>query len=115
MTKREMYNHIAAQLPNDTDVVEFCQHELELLERRSSSASSKPTKTQQENVAFKAAMLDTLVAADRPLTISELMEQCAALAGLKNQRVNALMTQLKTEGKVTRTEIKKRAYFAVAA
>ena len=44
-------------------------------------------------------------------TISELMKSIPALADLTNQRVSALVRQLKDEGKVTREEIKRKAYF----
>lgn len=114
MTKREMFAHISALCANDDEVVAFCAHETELLNRKSSASSGKPTKTQIENAGFKSNILDYLAEVDRPVTISEIMEGCASLAGLKNQRVNALVTQLKTAGSVVRTEVKGRAYFAIA-
>lgn len=113
MTKREMFAHISALCANDAEVVAFCEHETELLARKS-NASSKPTKTQIENAGFKSNILDYLATVDRPVTISEIMDGCSSLAGLKNQRVNALVTQLKTAGLVVRTEVKGRAYFAIA-
>ena len=42
------------------------------------------------------------------------MEQTEGLAGLKNQRVSAIMTQLKNAEKVVRTMEKKKAYFSLA-
>ena len=44
-------------------------------------------------------------------TISELMKAIPELADLTNQRVSALVRQLKDEGKVSREEIKRKAYF----
>ena len=41
------------------------------------------------------------------------MKGCAEIAGLSNQRVSALVRQLKDEGKVTREEIKRKAYFSL--
>ena len=113
MTKKEMFNHIAQINFNDPEVVAFCEHELELLNRKA-SGSSKPTKTQIENEGYKQAMLDTLTELDYPVTISELMDLCEGINGLKNQRVSALMTQLKKAGLVVRTEEKKKAYFTIA-
>lgn len=113
MTKKEMFALIAATNSNNAEIVAFCEHEMELLSRKS-GGSSKPTKTQLENETYKQAILDCLAIADRPLTISEIMETCAGIEGLKNQRVSALVTQLKTAGLVIRTEIKKKAYFSIA-
>lgn len=113
MTKREMYARIAEVNANDEEIVNFCNHEIELLNHKSSS-SSKPTKTQIENEAYKSAILEHLRASDRPLTISELMEECTGIAGLKNQRVSALVTLLKNAELVVRTQDKKKAYFSAA-
>lgn len=112
MTKNEMYSHIAAMCADDAEVVEFCAHQQELLARRSSTPH-KPTKTQVENEGFKVAIVDILAENDRPMTISEMLED-GRLEGLKNQRVNALVTQLKNANRVVRTEVKGKAYFSLA-
>lgn len=112
MTKNEMYSHIAAVCAEHQDIVEFCAHQQELLARRSSTPA-KPTKTQVENESYKAAIVDILAENDRPMTISEMMED-SRLDGLKNQRVNALVTQLKNANRVVRTEVKGKAYFSLA-
>ena len=113
MTKKEMFARIATVNSADAEIVAFCEHEIELLAKKG-SGSNKPTKTQVENEGFKQAMLDTMAEVDRPVTISELMEMCEGIAGLKNQRVSALMTQLKKAGMVVRTEDKKKAYFSIS-
>ena len=112
MTKKEMFAHIATVNSADQEIVDFCNHEIELLAKKA-SGSSKPTKTQVENETYKASILEILAEADRPLTISEMMED-DRLSGLKNQRVSALVTQLKKAEQVVRTEDKKKAYFSLA-
>ena len=112
MTKKEMFAHIAKINAEDLEIVNFCEHEIELLNRKKSS-SSKPTKTQIENEGYKNSILEILAETDRPLTISEMMED-SRLDGLKNQRVSALVTQLKNTEQVIRTEDKKKAYFSLA-
>lgn len=112
MTKKEMYMHIAEINANDSEIVAFCNHELELLNRKG-SGNRKPTETQVENERFKHNILEVLAEADRPLTISEIMAN-APLNGLTNQRVSALITQLKKAGLVVRTEEKRKAFFSLA-
>lgn len=112
MTKKEMFAHIKEINAQDSEVVAFCDHEIELLNKKS-SGSHKPTKTQVENEGYKAAILGILAENDKPMTISEMMED-GRLEGLKNQRVSALVTQLKKAGTVVRTEDKKKAYFNLA-
>ena len=45
-------------------------------------------------------------------TITDLMKEVVELADLSNQRVSALVRQLKEEGLVERTEEKRKAYFS---
>ena len=119
MTKKEMFEQIIKLVKEEdcsvlpSEFIEFCKHEIELLNKKSSS-SSKPTKTQVENENYKQVILDALAEADKPMTISEIMDYATGLEGLKNQRVSAIMTQLKNSGKVIRTEEKKKAYFSLA-
>ena len=120
MTKKEMFAEIIKMMNGEISsvtesaVIEFAEHEIELLNKKSSSSSGKPTKTQLENEGYKEVILEALATADKPMTISELMEYADGLAGLKNQRVSALMTQLKNANKVVRTMEKKKAYFSLA-
>ena len=110
VTKREMFEQIMGIEGVTPEIVEFCEHEIELLNRKRTS-ERKPTKTQIENEGYKTAILAILEKAEKPMTISEIM-QGEGLEGLKNQRVSAIVTQLKNAGLVVRTEIKKVAYFA---
>ena len=120
MTKKEMFAEIIKMMNGEISsvtesaVIEFAEHEIELLNKKSSSGSGKPTKTQVENEGYKEVILEALATADKPMTISELMEYAEGLAGLKNQRVSAIMTQLKNANKVVRTMEKKKAYFSLA-
>lgn len=112
MTKAEMFSLIADLLADNEDVVAFCEHEKELLAKKRASGS-KPTKTQIENEGIKATILENLANSEVAMTIGEL---CATngLDGLTNQRVSALVTQLKNDGKVIRTEVKGKAFFKLA-
>ena len=77
---------------------------------KKNSAERKPTATQTENVGLKNAIVEGMEVG-KAYTISDLMKSVPALADLTNQRVSALVRQLKDEGKVTREEIKRKAYF----
>lgn len=111
MTKKEMYVLIANVCADNAEIVEFCNHEVDLLNRK--GGTRKPSKNQVANIAFKETILNILTEADRPLTVSEVMGH-VGVEGLTNQRVSALLTQLKNEGKVVRTEVKRKAYFEIA-
>lgn len=112
MTKKEMFAEIRKAVAGNEEMVAFIDHEVELLNKKSTSAK-KPTKTQLENEAYKAEIVSALAEADKPVTIKELCEICDSIAGLTNQRITHMLTDLRKDGKVVRTQIKKVAYFAL--
>lgn len=114
MTKKEMFAEIRNIVADNAEMVAFIDHEIELLNRKS-SGERKPTKTQVENEQFKAAILTTLECADRAMTIKELQVECAAIAGLTNQRITHMLTDLRKDRKIMREYVKKVPYFAIGA
>lgn len=117
ITKRESFKMIIEVLENNdrADLVEVMNHEIELLDKK--KASGKMTKTQTENVGIKELILQALDTIGEPVTITDLLKNNVALydavAG-SNQKVSALMTQLKKENKVVRTTNGKKALFSIA-
>ncbi len=114
MTKKEMFTAIREAVADNTEMVAFIDHEIELLNRKS-SGTRKPTKVQLENDAFKADILDALARVDAPVTIKGLCAECASIATLTNQRITHLLTDLRKDGKVARSYVKKVAYFTLGA
>lgn len=114
MTKRDHFNALLAisEVANNPSLVDFINHELELLERKN-SALKKPTAKQEANKDIKAAILDAMED-EKLYTISDMMKEIGVLEGLSNQRVSALVRQLKLEGAIVRTEDKRKAYFSKA-
>jgi DNA-binding HxlR family transcriptional regulator len=96
-----------------TDLVDFIDHEVELLSKKSSKVA--PTKTQVENEKIKSVIVDTLKALDRPVVITELQSANEELATYSNQKISALLTQLVNANIVTREVDKKKAYFSIAS
>ena len=113
MTKREMFNEILAVVADNAEMVEFINHEIELLNRKS-SAVRKPTKNQLENEGFKADIVNYLKDADAPKTIKELQTAIPSLADLTNQRITHLLTDLVKAETLTKNYVKKTPYYSVA-
>ena len=94
-------------------LVEFINHEIELLDKKN-SADKKPTAQQTANESIKSAIVDFMVEGVK-YTITDLIKSVPECAELTNQRVSALIRQLIDEGKVLRTEDKRKAYFSLVA
>ena len=113
MTKKEMFEMIKGVCANDTRIVDFCEHEIELLNRKSSKSTQ--TKTQIENENIKGAIVNALTEIAKPVTITEMQELNTEMANYSNQKLSALLKQLvENDKKVVKTIDKKKSYFTVA-
>lgn len=112
MTKKDYFETIRDLVSDRADLVEFIDHEFDLLNRKSSTPR-KPSATQKENETFKADILAALATVTEPVTIRGLCDVCPSIAELSNQRITHMLTALRADGKVKRTYVKKVAYFAL--
>ena len=112
LTKMENYEKAVAlaEKNGDNELVKFFKHEMELLEKR--KTSGKKSEKNTENETYKEMILDVLATSENPLTISDIIKADSNLPN-SNQKISALVTQLKESGEVVRTEVKGRAYFAL--
>lgn len=81
--------------------------------QKRNSGDRKPSKTQVANEGLKADILAYLADGEKH-TVTEMMGAIASLEGASNQKVATLVTQLVKAQLVTREEIKRKAYFALA-
>jgi hypothetical protein len=116
MTKKEMFTLIATLNASNTEIVEFCNHEIELLERKKSQGNAKANEKMDSQVTL---VYNALVSVGKSITASELIAQ-GGLDELANesgvvstQKVSALLKKLVDSGKVSKFTDKKKTYFSV--
>ena len=114
MTKKEMFAEIRKVVISNEEMVAFIDHEIELLNRKSGSPK-KPTKTQVENDAYKATIVEYLTTVDAPKAIKEMQAEIADIAELTNQRITHMLTDLVKAGTLTKEYVKKTPYYSIAA
>jgi hypothetical protein len=115
MTKRDYFAELRALAvaSNRSDLVTFVDHELELLAKKNSARSTKPTKTQVANAGYMEDILACMETA-HAYTVSEIAELVPTLKGFSVNKVSALMRGLKLDERVIRSEVKGKAYFTKA-
>lgn len=111
VTKKDMFKMIMGETDNQ-EIITFCRHEIELLEKKSSKSSQ--TKTQIENEKIKITILESLTRVARPVTITELQELDSEMSNYSNQKLSALLKQLVVNNQVVKTTDKKKSYFSVS-
>ena len=115
ITKRDNFNALLAipAVAENAQLVSFIEHEIELLDKKN-SADKKPTAQQVANKGVMETIMQVLSENGGLMTVTDVQKSNAALAELSNQRISALLRQLKDEGKVERVEDKRKAYFKIA-
>ena len=114
MTKREKFEMLKAlsEVKANPMLTEFIEHELELLAKKNAS-EKKPTAQQKMNEGLKQTIMDVLTENGGLMTVTDIQKSCAELAELSNQRISALLRQLKDDKMVSRVEDKRKAYFTI--
>ena len=114
MTKREKFEMLKAikAVSDNPILVEFIDHELELLAKKNAS-EKKPTAQQMLNEGIKQTIVDVLTENGGLMTVTDIQKAHAELADMSNQRLSALLRQLKEDKVVDRVEDKRKAYFTI--
>ena len=123
-TKKDFYMEMVEifQELGKGEYVDFCNHQIELLDKKA-SGSKGLTKVQQENETIKNMILEELAKhqGENGITITELLKQSDVLSNyvtvegknITNQKLSALMKKLVDEKTVSRTTDKKTSYFKI--
>ena len=117
MTKRDLFNEVIALAKENgrEDIIEFAQHEIDLLNNKKSGNTM--TATQKANEEIKAVILEELARVATPMTITDFLnasEKVNTLVNGSNQKTSALMKQLVDTKQVNKIVDKKKSYFTIA-
>lgn len=125
ITKAMRFEDIKALLNGNTaqygttleDAISFIDHEVELLARKNSSGDKKQTATQKENEGYKELIIEFLAGLpddSKGVTCTEIMKSIPAFKDFNNQKISALVRQLKLADRVVSEEVKGKSLFRLA-
>lgn len=120
VTKKEYFGMIMDMCKDREDIVNFCKHEIELLDKK--NAKGGTTKTQKENEIVANVLMEELAKVGKPITITDLMNSSEVVKeyrlengnALSNQKISAIFKQLVESNKVVKVIDKKKSYFSIA-
>ncbi len=119
LTKKDYFEMIKGVCADRVDIVEFCNHEIELLTRKNSKGGA--TKTQKENEIVAKMLIEELAKINKPVTITDLMNSSEVVKNytlengnnLTNQKISAIFKQLVESKKINKLIDKKKSYFSI--
>ena len=119
LTKKDYFEMIKGVCADRTDIVDFCNHEIELLSRKNSKSGA--TKTQKENEIVANMLVEELTKVGKPITITDLMNTSEIVKGytlengniVTNQKIRAIFIQLVESQRIVKVIDKKKSYFSI--
>ena len=111
MTKKEKFELCKTYVADNAELIEFLDHEIELLSKKRTSVNSK-AKAEADARAEK--VFNALAEMDKAVTISELQKLTSdtEVAEYSNQRISALIRKL--GDRVQKEVVKGKSYFSIA-
>lgn len=116
-TQKQMFEVIKSLLPDNAEVVTFCDERIAMLNKK---AGSKSKADIAEDMELKAMLAEELAKVGKPVTITDLMSKSDIIMGttfgkesrpLSQQKIVALF---KTMDNVTKVIDKKKTYFSIS-
>jgi len=123
MYKKDYYNAVLDVLAKESDnhcygdkgisvpdIRTFIKNEMDLLTRKNTRKSTKPTKSATETADVAEKILADMPT-DEKLTATQIQNQIPELAGVSNQRITAALKVLVNTGFVENTHEKGKSLF----
>lgn len=98
------------------EVIEKLNAMILSIEKKKSHTSEKDKAKEEENNRAREIILDVLSGCDAALSIAEIYEDSEELKNLlnnSNQRITSILTKMKNEGYIFRTEVKGKAHYSI--
>jgi hypothetical protein len=113
MTKREAFNEVLANETISAEVKAIIDKEIAIMDARNEKRKGVQSKKSAENAVKRQAIYDYLTTLENPVSIKEI-DESGAFPDMTKGQITALLTRLVADERVTREQIKKVNYYAVA-
>ena len=114
-TKRDNFNRLLNEYDLTPDLVEFIEHEIELLNRKNTTKDGEKrlTKTQTENAKVAEEIL-AYMEIDHLYAPADLIKLVPACAEYSVPKVSAVVRPLVDENKIVKVNDKRKVYYKLA-
>lgn len=125
LTKKDLFKMVRgvvenSSVDNQVELLEFIDHELELLNNKAIRKSSGETPTAKENAEILRLAMEHLEGVEKA-TISEILKDCEVIANyitiagknISNQKLSAVLNKGVEDKKLCKVTEKKVTYFSI--
>lgn len=120
MTKKDFFKLLVGivekteNFDKKIETLDFINHEIELLNKKSSAPGKKKTAHVKENEELMELIGIALELFGKPVTVTTMIKENAEMSKLSSQKLSALLKKMIEAGKVVRTVEKRVPYFSLA-
>lgn len=120
MTKKDFFKLLVGivekteNFDKKTETLDFINHEIELLNKKSSAPGKKKTAHIKENEELMELIGIALELFGKPVTVTTMIKENSEMSKLSSQKLSALLKKMIETGKVVRTVEKRVPYFSLA-
>lgn len=113
MTKKEMFAMIMAldEVQANEEMVNFIQHEIDLLDKKSASKSKKSVEKSTEDERLKDIIFSVLTSDG--MTSTEVWRSSTEFADLSGQKITYLLNAMVKDNKIGKKKDKKSTLFCL--
>ena len=100
---------------NDKDELsEFINSRIQQIEKKASTPSKADLAKAELDNGIPKLVIETLTNIDKPVRCSEIIKANSELSAYSTQKLTPILTKLVTDGKVTRTTVKRDTLYNIA-
>ena len=117
ITKKDRYTEMVAIFTDmgRADLVEFANHELELLAKKNAGNSKVSAAEQEKRDSLASAVVDILTNSEEPLANAEICKAMPNEFGTVNtQKLTPILTKMVENGQISVEVVKGRKMFSLA-
>ena len=114
-TKKDMFNRLLNEYDLTPDLVEFVEHELDLLAKKNTTkdGAKRLTENQKGNIAIGEEIV-SYMEIDHLYSVTELIKLVPSCAELSVPKVSAIIRPLRESGVLVKVEDKRKVFYKLA-
>jgi hypothetical protein len=120
-TNKELFAMVLSVITNAdinetdrTELTNFINSRIEQIEKKASTITKAEKEKQALNEAIAQEIINGLVTLDKPMKISELIQNYEPLAKYSTQKLTPIITAMVKNGKLEKSVIKRENFYSVA-
>ena len=117
ITKRDALNAILAKVQDTPALVAYCNHELELLDKKSAKSAEKSAEKSATYATMRETIADILTGAENGMTVTDILANGTFVDAdgkpVTNQKLTYVLNTTEGKAMFTKATVKGKTYYSL--